>query len=77
MLAMLRSVSPLLAAAVVLAAAAVAPAAAAPAREDAFLILSRSVLTPNILENHNMTLSYSVYNAGAGYVVPAGRSEWV
>lgn len=69
MLSALRSVSPLVAAAAVLVAGTsfVASAAAAAARDDAFLILSRSVETSNVLENHNMTLLYSVFNVGGGY----------
>lgn len=64
MLSAMRSVSPLVAVAAVLVAGSCVAAAAAAARDDAFLILSRSVDTPDVLENHNMTLSYSVYNVG-------------
>lgn len=65
MLSAMRSVSPLVAvAAVLVAGSSCVAAAAAAARDDAFLILSRSVDTPDVLENHNMTLSYSVYNVG-------------
>lgn len=68
MLSALRSVSPLVvAAAVLVAGTSFVSSVAAAVRDDAFLILSRSVETSNILENHNMTLLYSVFNVGGGY----------
>lgn len=67
MLSALRFVSPLVvAAAVLVTGSSCAASAAAAARDDAFLILSRSIETPNILENHNLTLLYSVFNVGGG-----------
>ncbi|GAB0496344.1 hypothetical protein MMPV_007656 [Pyropia vietnamensis] len=67
MLSALRSVSPLVvAAAVLVAGTSCIASVAAAARNDAFLILSRSIETPNILENHNLTLLYSVFNVGGG-----------
>lgn len=67
MLSALRSVSPLVvAAAALVAGASCVASAAAAARDDAFLILSRTVETRDVLENHNLTLLYSVFNVGGG-----------